>query len=111
MAHAAASAAAPLSSGSPWNSRTASRPFFAACTRVRADPAPSAGSARVACWLMWRRADRRQVGSGDDQAGLAEQLGRPHGQQPFVAGARPDQRDPPGRLLFRLGPAVPAACR
>src|SRR5204862_1830352 len=32
---------------------------------------------------------------GYDQAGLAEQLGRPYGQQLLVARARPGQRDPP----------------
>jgi hypothetical protein len=52
LAHAAASAAAPFSSGSPGNKRTASWPFLAACTSVRADPVPSAGSARVASWPM-----------------------------------------------------------
>jgi hypothetical protein len=33
---------------------------------------------------------RLQADSGDDQAGLAEQLGRPHGQQSLVTGARTD---------------------
>src|SRR5207247_2078144 len=35
-----------------------------------------------------------QAGSSDDQAGLSEQLGRPHRQQSLVTGARTDQRDP-----------------
>ena len=52
LAHAAASATAPFSSGSPGNSRTASWPSLAACTSARADPGPSAGSASVASWLM-----------------------------------------------------------
>jgi hypothetical protein len=46
LAHASASPIAPLSSGSPLNSRTASPPFLAVCTKERAYPAPSAGSVR-----------------------------------------------------------------
>jgi hypothetical protein len=50
---------------------------------------------------------RLQVGSGDHQAGLPEQLGRPHCQQPLIAGARPDERDPSGRrLLLGFGCSV-----
>ena len=40
--------------------------------------------------------DGRQVRGGDDQVRLAEQLGRPHRQQPLVARARARQRDPSG---------------
>ena len=94
LAHAAASATAPFSSGSPGNSRTASWPPLAACTSARADPGPvgRVGQHGVRAHVAPRR--RLQLGSGDHQAGLAEQFGGPHGQQSLVTGARTDQGDP-----------------
>ena len=58
--------------------------------------AASAGSARRASGLMWRRAMAARSAGSDDQAGLAEQLGRAHRQQPLVTRAGARQGDPPG---------------
>ena len=59
-----------------------------------ADPGEGAGSARA---LVQAARDGQlavRLFPGDHQAGLAEQLGRPDGQQSFITGARAHQRDP-----------------
>ena len=100
LAHAVASAAAPFSSGSPPNSRTASCPSCAACTSVLAVVAASAGSVSRASRAQVAPGDAGQVRGRDDQAGLAEQFGRAYRQQPLVAGTGADQGDPSRRRLL-----------
>ena len=95
-AHAAASAAAPFSSGSPPNSRTASWPSCAACTSSPGRRRRVGGLGQAGLRAHVAPGDGGQVRGRDDQAGLAEQLGRAHRQQPLVARAGADQGDPPG---------------
>ena len=106
LAHAAASAAARQNrNGSPPNRRTTSWPALAALTslpRVRLQGRRS--RRRHAAGRSRWPAARSISGAGDDQVGLAEQVGGAQRQQPLVARAGADEGDPArGRARCRAG--------